>query len=146
MVIEKVQLSHYLLTTNSTTMLTLEFSMNILILFAVMLTSFLVGFKLRSKQISKNHSRVMQLETEMISNHAEILELQKEYITMELKLRGVNDPVIQMKPQFSEKLPDGSLRKKMLSKDLSPARNETYQMIYENIASAEGQRLAKDQY
>ena len=120
--------------------------MNILILFAVMLTSFLVGFKLRSKQISKNHSRVMQLETEMISNHAEILELQKEYIAMELKLRGVSDPVIQMKPQFNEKLPDGSLRKKMLSKDLAPVRNETYQMIYDNLANADGQRLATDQY
>lgn len=88
----------------------------------------------------------MQLETEMISNHAEILELQKEYITMELKLRGINDPVIQMKPQFNDKLPDGSLRKKMLSKDLAPARNETYQMIYDNIVSTDGHRLATDQY
>jgi hypothetical protein len=120
--------------------------MNILILFAVILSSFFVGFKLRSKQIRKNHSRVMQLETEMIHNHAEILELQKEYITMELKLRGINDPVIVMKNQFNEKTPDVSLRKKLLNKDLSPSRNETYQMIYDNIVSTDGQRLASDQY
>jgi hypothetical protein len=139
-------LCHLLTNHKFTTMLTFEFSMNILILLAVILSSFFIGFSLRKKQIRKNHSRVMQLESEMISNHAEILELQKEYITMELKLRGINDPVIQMKPQFNEKLPDGSLRKKMLSKDLAPARNETYQMIYDNIASSDGQRLAPDQY
>jgi len=131
-------------------MLTLEFSMNILILFAVILSSFLVGFSLRSKQIRKNHSRVMQLETEMIHNHAEILELQKEYISMELKLRGVKDPLIVMKnsakEEADEKLPDVSLRKKLLNKEHTPSRSEGYQMIYESLANKEAQGLTADQY
>jgi hypothetical protein len=131
-------------------MLTLEFSMNVLILFAVILSSFFIGFSFRSKQIRKSHSRVMQLETEMIHNHAEILELQKEYITMELKFRGVKDPVIVMKnpakEENNEKLPDVSLRKKLLNKELTPSRNEGYQMIYDNLVNKEVQRLTPDQY
>jgi hypothetical protein len=132
-----------------TTMLTLEFSMNILILFAVIMSSLFIGFKFRSKQIAKNHSRVMQLESEMIHSHAEILELQKEYITMELKMRGIADPVIAMRnsPKIggNEKSTDVSLRKKLLNKENSSLRNEGYQMIYDGL-SKEPQRFAPDQY
>ena len=124
--------------------------MNIFVLFAVVLAAFFIGFSLRSKQIRKNHSRVMQLETEMIHNHAEILELQKEYISMELKLRGVKDPVVAIKnsarEEGEEKLPDVSLRKKLLNKESSPSRAESYQMIYESLANQEAESVAANQY
>jgi|SRR5580704_9421540 hypothetical protein len=131
-------------------MLTLEFSMNVFILFAVILSSLFIGFSLRSKQIRKNRSRVMQLENEMIHNHAEILELQKEYISMELKLRGIKDPLVVVKnpakEEADEKLPDVSLRKKLLNKEAAPSRAEGYQMIYDSITNKEAQTLAADQY
>jgi hypothetical protein len=92
----------------------------------------------------------MQLETEMIHNHAEILELQKEYISMELKLRGVKDPLVVVKNSVNEegeeKLPDVSLRKKLLNKEPAPSRAEGYQMIYESLANKEAQKLTADQY
>ena len=68
-------------------------------------------------------------------------ELQKEYMTMELKLRGIKDPVIVMRnplhTESNEKMPDGALRKKMLTKDLTPTRNEGYQLIYDNLLTKE---------
>jgi hypothetical protein len=118
-------------------MLTFEFSINILILLGVIAVSGFAGFSLRSRQLAKSRSKLVKVENEMISSHAEILELQKEYMTMELKLRGIKDPVIVMRSQSetetNEKLPNGGLRKKLLTKDLTPSRNEGYQMIYDNL-------------
>ena len=120
--------------------------MNILVLFALVMGSAFAGFSLRSKQLKKNRSRVMQLEKEMISNHAEILELQKEYITMELKFRGIKDPIVVMsnaqKTEGEEKLPDVTLRKKLLNKDHTPSRNEGYQMVYDSLLNKEQQATA----
>src|ERR1700729_3557048 len=111
-------------------MLTFEFSVNILILLGVVALSGFAGFRLRSRQLAKSRMKLVKVENEMISSHAEILELQKEYMTMELKLRGIKDPVIVMRnPSQAEsngKLPNGALRKKLLTKDLSPTRNEGY--------------------
>jgi hypothetical protein len=122
-------------------MLTFEFSVNILILLGVVVLSGFAGFSLRSRQLVKSRMKLIKVENEMISSHAEILELQKEYMTMELKLRGIKDPVIVMRnplhTESNEKLPDGALRKKLLTKDLTPTRNEGYQMIYDNLLTKE---------
>jgi hypothetical protein len=122
-------------------MLTFEFSVNVIILLGIIAVSGLAGFSFRSRQLAKNRMKLVKAENEMISSHAEILELQKEYMTMELKLRGIKDPVIIMRSpghtENNEKLPDGGLRKKLLTKDLTPTRKEGYQLIYDNLLTKE---------
>ena len=122
-------------------MLTFEFSINVIILLGIIAVSGFAGFSLRSRQLAKSRMKRVKTENEMISSHAEILELQKEYMTMELKLRGIKDPVIVMRNPSetgsNEKLPNGGLRKKLLTKDLTPTRNEGYQMIYDNLLAKE---------
>jgi hypothetical protein len=122
-------------------MFTFEFPINALALLAIIAASGFIGFTLRRSQIAKIHKKLVKVENEMINSHAEILELQKEYITMELKLRGIKDPVVVMTnpndANSNEKLPDGVLRKKMLSKDFSPTRNEGYNLIYDNLLNKE---------
>ena len=122
-------------------MLTFEFSINVIILLGIIAVSGFAGFSLRSRQLAKIRMKLVKTENEMISSHAEILELQKEYMTMELKLRGIKDPVIVMRNPSetgsNEKLPNGGLRKKLLTKDLTPTRNEGYQMIYDNLLAKE---------
>jgi IMP dehydrogenase/GMP reductase len=120
-------------------MFTFEFSINAIMLLGIILLSAFVGFSFRRKQIAKVHKKLVKAENEMISSHAEVLELQKEYMAMELKLRGVKDPIViisnAFQPEEEEKLPNGTLRKKMLTKDLTPTRTEGYQIIYNNMAS-----------
>ncbi len=121
-------------------MLTFEFPINALILLAVVAVSMLIGFSLRRSQIAKVHKKLVKAETEMINSHAEILEIQKEYISMELKLRGIKDPVVMManpNGNNNEKLPNGTLRKKLLTKDFTPTRNEGYRLIYDNLLNKE---------
>jgi len=130
-------------------MLTFEFTLNIMILSAIILVSAFAGFSFRKYQLTRSRVRVNLLEREIINNHSEILELQKEYISMELKFRGIKDPIVVMKnvvkDESIEKLPDTSRRKKLLNKEVSPSRNEGYQMIYENLLSKEAQ-VAHVQY
>jgi len=121
-------------------MLTFEFPINAVILLAVIAVSMFIGFSLRRKQVAKVHKKLVKAETEMINSHAEILEIQKEYISMELKLRGIKDPVVVManpSGNSNEKLPNGALRKKLLTKDFTPTRNEGYGMIYDNLLNKE---------
>jgi hypothetical protein len=104
-------------------MLTIEFSINLLILGAIIITSALTGFSIRTRQLVKNRLRIVELEREMLNNYAEILDLQKDYINMESKLRDYHIPVIPIKTVLkeaqseNEKIPDISLRKKLLSKE-----------------------------
>ncbi|HLK30390.1 MAG TPA: hypothetical protein VKT28_17540 [Puia sp.] len=122
-------------------MLTFEFPINALILLAVIAVSMFIGFSLRRSQIAKIHKKLVKAENEMINSHAEILEIQKEYISMELKLRGIKDPVVLLTnpndANSNEKLPNGALRKKMLTKDFTPTRNEGYNLIYDNLMNKE---------
>jgi len=122
-------------------MLTFEFPMNALMLFAIIVSSGFIGYWLRRGQIAVIHKKLLKAENEMISSHAEILEMQKEYISMELKLRGIKDPVIVMtNPNDAgnqEKMPNGALRKKLLRKDFSPSRSEGYGLIYDNLLNKE---------
>jgi hypothetical protein len=104
-------------------MLTLEFSLNILILAGIVIISVLAGFSLRGRQVTKSRQKIVALEREMLSNYAEILELQKDYLHMESKLRDFQIPVIPIKSvvkdvlEENQKLPEISLRKKLLIKE-----------------------------
>jgi len=102
---------------------TIEFTVNILVLAAMLIGSLLVGLGIRSRQVMKGRLRIEELENEMLSNYAEILDLQKEHAAMESKLRDFEIPVIPIKTVVKEgleendKFQDVSLRKKLLSKD-----------------------------
>jgi hypothetical protein len=104
-------------------MLTIEFSLNVLILGLIVVVSALVGYSIKSRQTSKTRGRIAELEEEMLNNYAEILELQKDYLSMESKLRDFQIPVIPIKTVVKEsqeenqKFPDISLRKKLLDKN-----------------------------
>lgn len=120
----------------TSSMLTFEIPMNPLLLFAVVSISILIGFGFRRSQVAKMHRKLVKAESEMISSHAELLEMQKEYISMELKLRGVKDPIVVIaNPNAgnNEKLPNASLKRKSVVKDFKPTRNEGYGMIYNNL-------------
>jgi len=104
-------------------MLSIEFSINILVLALIVIVSALVGFVLRARQLSKSRAKIEELEREILSNYAEILILEKENSGMESKLQDIQIPVIPInttkKDDLLEKdnFPDVSLRKKLLSKE-----------------------------
>lgn len=108
---------------NIITMLTIEFSLNVVILGLIVLISAMTGYCIRARQINKGRVRIAELEEEMLNNYAEILELQKDYLSMESKLRDFQIPVIPIKTlvketqEESQKFPDISLRKKLLGKE-----------------------------
>ena len=104
-------------------MLSIELSINILVLALIVIVAALAGFSLRARQIAKSRSRIEELEREILNNYAEILSLEKENTGMESKLQDFQSPVIPIKTAIKdetlegEKFPDVSLRKKLLSKE-----------------------------
>ena len=103
-------------------MLSIEFSINILVLALIVIVSALVGFGLRARQLSKSRAKIEELEREILNNYAEILALEKENTGMESKLQDIQIPVIPIKTVIKDEIlekesfPDVSLRKKLLSK------------------------------
>ena len=103
-------------------MLTNEVTLNIYLLFSVLVLSVLIGFAMRAKMISKCRAKIEELEKEIMSNYEHILELEKETLNMESHLQDIKSPVITMKAPAKEeavtskKVPDISLRKQLLSK------------------------------
>jgi len=77
--------------------LTLEFVINPIITFVAVVGAALVGYLVSRVRLAKQHARIKQLETEMMSSHAEILEMQKVYVKMEAQLKEQFIPVIPMK-------------------------------------------------
>ena len=71
-------------------------------------------------------------------SHAEILELQRDFVALELKVH-IKDPVSAMKKvlesESKEKLPDVSLRKKLLGKEKSSEKAEVLSLVYNNLQS-----------
>ncbi len=122
-------------------MLTLEFTLNVFVFAAILIAAAYVGFTFSKIQISKNRHRIAELENELIRNHSEILSLQKEFIAIELKLNSTKDPVVVMKnvlkQESNEKLPDVSLRKKLLGVDNNSVKEETYPLPYKILLSKE---------
>jgi hypothetical protein len=107
---------------------------------AIVFASALAGFFLRTTQIARSRARIILLEQEIRGNHAEILELQKDFIALELKMNVSKGPVIKMKnisKENNEKLPDVSLRKKLLTKENSQEKSETFSVVYNNLLGKE---------
>ena len=119
-------------------MLMFEITTNVFVFAAIALVAAFAGFIVRAGQLSRSRLRVMTLEREIIINHAEILELQKDFIALELKIYSASE-VIKMNnvpaTAGDEKLPDISLRKKLLAKENAPEKSETMTVVYNNLLS-----------
>jgi hypothetical protein len=104
-------------------MLTIEVSINILVFALIILSAGLAGFSLRGSQVAHLRFKINQLEREILDSHAEILTLEKENVNIETRLQDIKSPVIPIKTAIkeeqeeNEKIPDISLRKKLLSKE-----------------------------
>ena len=113
-------------------MLSIEFTINVLGLALIVLVASLVGFGFRHRQIMKSRNKIEELEREILNNYAEILALEKENSSMESLLQDFQSPVIPIKaaikdePEDSQKSPDISLRKKLLTRE---------NLLHQNVAS-----------
>ena len=76
-------------------MLMFEFSMNPIILSAIIALSIFIGLSIRRKHIIRIQKKLNRAESEMINSHAEILEMQKDYIDVEQQLRDLKDFIAQ---------------------------------------------------
>jgi hypothetical protein len=106
-------------------MLSLELSINIVALLALMTISGFAGFVLRRWHIVKIRARMYRVESEVIRSHAEILELQKQCLSVEQKFRSISNPVIAMSSpshgKTDKNFPNAALRKKLLTNVLTTA-------------------------
>jgi hypothetical protein len=119
-------------------MLMFEITANAFVFAAISFASALIGFGLQTKKIAKSRLRISLLEREVMRGHAEILELQKDFVALELKVH-IKNPVSAMKrvleSESDEKLPDVSLRKKLLGKESSPEKSEVLSLVHKNLQS-----------
>jgi hypothetical protein len=126
---------------NTTIMFMFDITTNVYVFASIVIASAFAGFFLRTTQIGRSRARIILLEQEIRDDHAEILELQKDFIALELKMNVVKGPVIKMKnlpkAESDEKLPDVSLRKKLLTKENLQEKNETFSVVYNNLLEKE---------
>ena len=78
-------------------MFTLDLIINPFVVLAALIGGAILGFSLGKGKLAKKQSRIVELETEMMSSHAEVLELQKAYVQLERKIGDQSSPVIAMK-------------------------------------------------
>ncbi|HEY4877205.1 MAG TPA: hypothetical protein VIH86_16630 [Puia sp.] len=126
-------------------MFTSDVTANVYVFAAIVFASALAGFFLRTTQIARSRARIILLEQEIRDDHAEILELQRDFIALEIKMNVSKGPVIKMKNvlkvESDEKLPDVSLRKKLLAKENSQEKNQTFSVVYNNLLGKEAKNF-----
>ncbi len=74
-----------------------DINLNIYLFLLSIIASMVVGYWGRSRQLSKKHRRILELEREMVQAHAELLETQREFCELEARVRDTTSPVISMK-------------------------------------------------
>lgn len=100
-------------------MLAILVNINILLLASLVIAAVGLGYLIRSSQINSLKKKIGDLEREMLDSHAEILQLHRDKIDL---MKSIAEPVIPVIPITNgiedkniEKLPDGTIRKKLLS-------------------------------
>ena len=78
-------------------MLSIEFTLSVISLIAIIAGSLFTGYIFRSRQLQKKQFKISELRKEIVYNHAQILELQKEYVMLEKTMKGTIAPVLPMK-------------------------------------------------
>ena len=101
-------------------MLAIPITVNLFLLVGCLAFSLLIGFAFRSAQIKSLRNKISHLEKEMMDAHAEILELQRGKVGLEERLKESSPiPVIPInvvaEEKSAEKIPDVSMRKKLLA-------------------------------
>jgi hypothetical protein len=101
-------------------MLSIPITVNLFFLVGSLAFTGLLGFAFRSAQIKNLKNKICSLEKDMLVAHADILELQSENAVLEQKLKESSHiPVIPInaaaEEKKAEKIPDVSMRKKLLS-------------------------------
>ena len=81
----------------------IDLTINVFILMALIGLAALSGFGLRSHQLAKKQRQIMELEKEVLQVSAEILTVQKEYCEMEMRLKDMSIPVISIKHAVAAK-------------------------------------------
>ena len=76
---------------------TFDVIINPVILFATLIGGVLVGFLIGRGKLARSHSRIQQLESEVLSCHQETLEAQRAYVMLQSNLKDQSIPVIPMK-------------------------------------------------
>ena len=102
-------------------MFTIQIPVNLFLLGGSLLAAFLIGYLFRRSQIRSLKKKTTELEKELLSSHADILDLQKEKTALEQKLKEfASSPVIPItmstEEKKAEKIPDVTMRKKLLTK------------------------------
>ena len=101
-------------------MLAIPITVNLFVLVGSLALTALFGFAFRSGQIKSLKNKISNLEVEMLATHAEILELQRDKANLEHQLKESSPiPVIPInavaEDKNADKMPDVSMRKKLLS-------------------------------
>jgi len=99
----------------------------------------LCGYILRIRKINKSKLQIIEeLQQQITSNREEIFEMQRDFIALEIKTH-IKDPIIAMKnllkSESDEKLPDISLRKKLLNKENASETGEIVSLGYNSLLS-----------
>lgn len=77
---------------------TMQISLNIFLLGGLCIFFALLGFLLRSGQLSALNTKVQELEKEMLASHAEILDLQRERVGLIEQLDRSHQPTSPVIP------------------------------------------------
>jgi cell division protein FtsB len=80
-----------------------EYTVNLLTLILIVFASGFIGYSLRSRQIKKKQTKIVELRREMVDNHAHILELEKENVILERQYQSMKTPVRPINSLTNEK-------------------------------------------
>lgn len=88
-------------------MLQIEVTLNVFFIAALVVFSFLLGFRFANRKMHSRDKRIVELEKEMLSSHAEILQLQREKVDLMHKIQETPTRVISItNKEISEKSND----------------------------------------
>ncbi|HVS98445.1 MAG TPA: hypothetical protein VHE54_18260 [Puia sp.] len=88
---------------------TIEITLNVLVLGALLILSGIAGYLPRSYQLMRKDRQIAKLEGEMVQAHAELLDTQREFCDLEAKMKDITNPVITMNSKNTEDPPQTPL-------------------------------------
>ena len=77
--------------------ITFDLIINPIILVLAGALGIIIGFGVAKGKLAKAHSKINQLEDDLLSSNQETLEAQRAFVVLEAKLQDESSPVIPMK-------------------------------------------------
>jgi hypothetical protein len=84
---------------------TFDVIINPIILLVGVIAGAIVGLEIGRTKLARSRSKIMQLESELMSSNAETLEAQRAYVALERGLKDQSIPVISMKTNAGKENP-----------------------------------------